>query len=150
MCSREIKVKIKRLRDSAKIPEYKTAGAAGMDVCYAGNCDIVIKKGCIERIPTGIAFEIPNSDMVMLLYARSGLSLKGISMANGVGVIDSDYRGEIICPMINMGEKDFTIAPGDRIGQIVFTPVIHPVLEQTDELGKTERNKSGFGSTGIN
>lgn len=144
-----MKVRFKKLRDDAVVPEYKTAGAAGMDVCYAGKNDIVIKKGEIKKVPTGIALEVNDRNVVVLLYARSGLSLKGISMANGVGVIDSDYRGEIICPMINLGENDFTIKSGDRIGQIVFTPVIEVELEETDEINETIRNDEGFGSTGI-
>lgn len=147
-----MKVRFKKLRYDAKIPEYKTEGAAGMDVCFAGDEDIVIKKGEIKKIPTGIALEAEDSDTAIFLYARSGMSLEGISMANGVGVIDSDYRGEIICPMINLGEADYTIERGQRIGQLVFTKVIRvqpEVLGDNERMGETTRGADGFGSTGL-
>jgi len=144
-----MKVKIKKLRDDAVIPHYATAGAAGMDISYAGDEDIVIRKGERKLVPSGIALAMDSSDYVILLYARSGLSLKhGITMANAVGVIDSDYRGEIKCPMINLGDEDYIIKKGDRIGQIVFTPVAHAELIECDMLDDTERADGGFGSTG--
>ncbi|MCH5185396.1 MAG: dUTP diphosphatase [Oscillospiraceae bacterium] len=141
-------VKFKKLRAGARIPRYETEDAAGMDICYAGDEKLVIKKGEIKKVPSGIAVEAEERNVVILLYARSGLSLKGLSMANGVGVIDSDYRGEIICPMINLGDEDYTIEPGERIGQIVFTPVIRAMAEEAEEIGETKRGTGGFGSTG--
>lgn len=147
-----MKVKFKKLRNDAKIPEYKTEDAAGMDVCFAGDEDIVIKKGEIKKVPTGIALEAEDKDIAVLLYARSGMSLQGISMANGVGVIDSDYRGEIICPMINLGEADYTLRRGQRIGQLVFMRILRAqpeVLRDDEEMGKTLRGENGFGSTGV-
>ncbi len=145
-----MKVRFKRLRPGAEVPEYKTEGAAGMDVCYAGSESLVIKKGEIKKAPTGIALEAEDKNIVILLYARSGLSLEGIAMANGVGVIDNDYRGEIICPLINLGMSDYTVEPGQRIGQLVFMPVIRAQTEEVTDntMGKTARGTDGFGSTG--
>lgn len=147
-----MRVKFKRMRHDAKIPEYKTDGAAGMDICFAGAEDIVIKKGEIKKVPTGIALEAEDKDIAVFVYARSGLSLEGISMANGVGVIDSDYRGEIICPLINLGNSDYTIKRGQRIGQLVFMKTVHvlpEILGDDEEMGQTARGENGFGSTGI-
>ena len=144
-----INVKIKKLRDDAVIPQYATAGAAGMDVCYSGDEDIILKRGEKKLIPCGFSIALDSSDFVILMYARSGLSIKhGITMVNGVGVIDSDYRGEIKCPMINLGDEDYTIRKGDRIGQMVFTPTAHADLTICAELDSTDRADGGFGSTG--
>lgn len=144
-----IDVKIKKLRDDAVMPKYKTDGAAGMDVCYVGDEDITLKCGEKKLVPCGFCMEMQSNDYVILMYARSGLSIKhGITMVNGVGVIDSDYRGEIKCPMINLGDADYTIKSGDRIGQMVFTPIVQANLTECDELGTTERADGGFGSTG--
>ena len=144
-----MKVKIKKLREDAVIPHYATVGAAGMDISYAGDEDLLIKKGERKLVPSGIALAMDTNDYVILMYARSGLSLKhGITMVNGVGVIDSDYRGEIKCPMINLGDEDYVIKRGDRVGQIVFTPVAHAELVECEELDDTERADKGFGSTG--
>lgn len=144
-----MKVKIKKLRPDAVMPRYATDGAAGMDICYVGDDDLVIKKGERKLVPSGIALAMDSKDYVILMYARSGLSLKhGITMVNAVGVIDSDYRGELKCPMINLGDEDYTIKSGDRVGQIVFTPIAHAELVECEELDSTDRNKGGFGSTG--
>lgn len=144
-----MKVNIKKLRADAILPQYKTDDAAGMDICYAGDGDLVIKKGEIALVPSGLAIAPESGDCAVLLYARSGLSLKhGITMVNGVGVIDSDYRGEIKCPMINLGKEDYTVKPGDRVGQIVFTPIMRAQLVECEALGETVRNENGFGSTG--
>lgn len=144
-----MRVNIKKLRGDALLPQYKTDGAAGMDICYAGDGDIVIRKGETVLVPSGLAVAPETDDCVILLYARSGLSLKhGITMVNGVGVIDSDYRGELKCPMINLGKEDYVIKPGDRVGQIVFTPVIRAELVECEALDETVRNENGFGSTG--
>lgn len=144
-----MKVKIKKLRPDAVMPRYATDGAAGMDICYVGDDDLVIKKGERKLVPSGIALAMDSKDYVILMYARSGLSLKhGITMVNAVGVIDSDYRGELKCPMINLGDEDYTIKSGDRVGQIVFTPIAHAELVECEELDSTDRNEGGFGSTG--
>ncbi|MCX7714836.1 MAG: dUTP diphosphatase [Clostridia bacterium] len=144
-----IDVKIKKLRHNAVIPQYATSGSAGVDVCYAGDSDIILKRGERVLVPCGFSIAISSPNVVALMYARSGISLKhGVTMANGVGVIDSDYRGEVKCPMINLGDEDYIIKPGDRVGQLVFTPIFRATLTECDTLDETERGGGGFGSTG--
>lgn len=133
-----------------KIPEYATAGSAGMDLSACIPEEITIKPGEIVKINTGIAIQIPERGIGGFVFPRSGLASRyGISLANSVGVIDSDYTGEIICPVINHGSSEYTIKPGDRIAQIVFMPVLNIKLQETDKLEATERGSGGFGSTGI-
>ena len=147
----DISVKIKKLRPDSMIPVYKTAGAAAADLCYAGDSPLVIKAGQTEKVPTGLAISMGREDAVALVYARSGISTKyGIAPANCVGVIDSDYRGEITVPLHNHSENDFIIEVGDRIAQLMFAPVLRGVFEETDALDDTERGTGGFGSTGMN
>lgn len=101
-------------------------------------------------IPTGLAVELPLREFVGLVFARSGLAARqGLCLANGVGVIDSDYRGEIICPIINLGSAAVTIYPGDRVAQMVVMPVTTVNIKWVNELGVTARGQAGFGSTGI-
>lgn len=134
---------------AAKTPVYATPGSAGMDLSACIPSEINIKPGEIAKVSTGIAIQIPNRGMGGFIFPRSGLSSKyGVSLANCVGVIDSDYTGEIFCPVINHGSSDYTIKPGDRIAQLVFLPVINVRLEETDKLEDTERGSGGFGSTG--
>lgn len=131
------------------LPSYATPGSAGMDLHACVKEPIVIKPRQIYNIPTGIAIHINDSNVGGFVFPRSGLASKhGISLVNAVGVIDSDYVGEIICPMINLSETDYTVNPGDRIAQIVFLPVYCANLILTDELQSTERGTGGFGSTG--
>jgi len=133
-----------------KTPEYATAGSAGIDLSACISENIIIKPGEIVKVSTGIAIQIPHKGIGGFVFPRSGLSSKyGISLANCVGVIDSDYTGEIICPIINHSCSDYTIKPGDRIAQIVFMPVLNVKFQQTDKLEETERGSGGFGSTGI-
>lgn len=133
----------------AKIPEYATAGSAGMDLSACIPEDIIIKAGERAMVKTGIAIQIPRSGIGGFVFPRSGLSSRyGISLANCVGVIDSDYTGEIICPVINLSISDYIIKSGDRIAQIVFMPVINAKLHEVDKLEVTERGAGGFGSTG--
>ena len=102
-----------------------------------------------RSIPTGLAIALPSPDYVALIYARSGLGIKhGVAPANCVGVIDSDYRGEIMVGLQNSGESDFTIQPGDRIAQLMVTPVVQAKIQMVDELDDTARGTGGFGSTG--
>lgn len=134
---------------SAKPPKYATGGSAGMDLSACIQEDIVIKPGEIVMVPTGIAIQIPDNTVAGFVFPRSGLAGKyGISLANCVGVIDSDYRGEIICPMINLGKNVHVVKNGERIAQIVFMPVFAAVLQETAALEETERGTGGFGSTG--
>jgi dUTP pyrophosphatase len=150
----DMEVKIKLVRPTAGqaglIPSYATAGSAGMDLKADLQQPIVIKAGEIKKVPTGIAIQIPHKHMGGFVFPRSGLSSKnGISLINCVGVIDSDYTGEILCPMVNHSQEDFVVNPGDRIAQLVFMPVCHASLIQAEELEETERGGGGFGSTGI-
>ncbi len=130
-------------------PEYKTKGAAGVDLYANVNSPITIKP--LERalIPTGIYTSIPKGYEGQI-RARSGLALKyGITLANGVGTIDSDYRGEIKIILINLGKESFVVKKGDRIAQMVFLKYENVKIKLVDKLDKTERGFNGFGHTGI-
>ncbi len=142
-------LKIKKLRDDAKIPFRATDGSAGMDLYACIDEAVEIMPHEIRVIPTGIAIELESADYVAYIYARSGLAIKnGIAPANCVGVIDSDYRGEICVGLLNQTEKVFIVNPGERIAQMVISPVILPTIEVVDELSNTQRGAGGFGSTG--
>ncbi len=144
-------LKIKRLRPGAHIPGRASAGAAGMDLRAC--CDekgIALKPMQRELVPTGIAIELPDEHHVALVFARSGLAMReGLAMANGVGVIDSDYRGEVCVPVINLSDGPLHISNGERIAQMVVFPVEVPEMIEFDTLGETERGAGGFGSTGV-
>lgn len=142
-------LKIKKLRDDAKIPFRATDGSAGMDLYACIDEAVEIMPHEIRVIPTGIAIELESADYVAYIYARSGLAIKnGIAPANCVGVIDSDYRGEICVGLLNQTEKVFIVNSGERIAQMVISPVILPTIEVVDELSNTQRGAGGFGSTG--
>ncbi len=144
-----MKVKIKRLRSQAKLPSRATSGSAGMDLYACIDESVTIAPGELMLIPTGIAIALPDSNSAAFLYARSGLGVKhGICLANGVGVVDSDYRGEVCVGLCNVSDKPYTIEPNERIAQMVIAPVIIPEIEETDELDDTQRGEGGFGSTG--
>ena len=133
----------------AVIPEYKTAGAAGADLCALLNESLTIPAGKFAMVPTGLFFEIPEGYEVQV-RPRSGLAAKnGVRVLNTPGTIDSDYRGEIKVILINLGEADFTINSGDRIAQMIVAPVTQANFSITDSLSETERGAGGFGSTGI-
>ena len=141
-------VKLKKLTPDAIIPTYGTEFAAGADLYSSIKEDIVINPKETKFINTGIALEIPNG-LVGLIYARSGLACKkGVAPANKVGVIDSDYRGEIIVALYNHSENPLIISYGDRIAQFVLTPYITANFEEADELSESVRGNGGFGSTG--
>ncbi len=143
------KLKIKKLRENAKIPFRATPGSAGMDLCACIDSAITLAGGEKAVIPTGIAIELPGPELGAFIFARSGLAIKhGIGLLNSVGVIDSDYRGEVCIGVINQLSEPYTIEPGERIAQMVIMPVslIEPV--EVDELDETERGAGGFGSTG--
>ncbi len=142
-------VKIKKLNPAAKLPVYGSKQAAGADLFALLDKDcLVIERGATEFIHTGIALEIPEG-LVGLVYARSGLASKrGLAPANKVGVVDSDYRGEIIVSLHNHSNAPQRIENGERIAQIVFTPYVQADFEETAELDPTARGAGGFGSTG--
>ena len=142
-------LKIKRLRENAVIPTRSTEGSAGADLYACIDSAVTIAPGELRLIPTGIAIALPDSSVAALLYARSGLGVKhGICLSNGVGVIDSDYRGEVCVGLCNVSSKPYTVSPFERIAQMVISPVIIPDLVETDTLNDTERGTGGFGSTG--
>lgn len=133
------------------MPTRGTKTSAGLDMYAYTKSSITIKKGEIYFIPTGIILQLKKPDLVGLLYARSGLACKyGINLANGVGVIDSDYRGEIKVALINLGQNDYVINNGDRIAQLVVTKILLDEPLEVFEIDKTERGENGFGSTGKN
>ncbi len=141
-------VKLKKLTDNAIIPTYGTEFSAGADLYAAMEEAVVIGAGETQFIHTGIALEIP-AGLVGLVYARSGMACKkGVAPANKVGVIDSDYRGEIMVALHNHSKEALTVAPGDRIAQLVLAPYITAVFEETDSLEESVRGAGGFGSTG--
>jgi dUTP pyrophosphatase len=132
------------------VPTYATAGAAGMDLHACMKEALTIEPGGRERVPTGIAIGLPGPETVALVYARSGLAWRhGLGLPNGVGVIDSDYTGEVQVLLTNFGHEPVTIQPGDRVAQVVFAPVYVAQLVQVDELAETGRGRGGFGSTGV-
>ncbi|MGN0487272.1 MAG: dUTP diphosphatase [Acutalibacteraceae bacterium] len=141
-------VKIKKLRDAAVVPSYGSACAAGADLYAAPQAPIEIGAGETALIPTGLAMELPEG-YAGLIYARSGLaSKKGLAPANKVGVIDSDYRGEVLVALHNHGKVSQTVEPGERIAQLIIAPYVTANFILSDSLGDTERGAGGFGSTG--
>jgi dUTP pyrophosphatase len=143
-------VAVSRLYKPEYEPKYATAGAAGMDLHACVEAPLTLQPGQRVRVPTGIALQFPGPWVVGLVYARSGLAWRhGIGLPNGVGVIDSDYTGEIQVLLTNFSDQPFVIQPGDRIAQIVFAPVYTARLVAAEALVETERGAHGFGSTGV-
>ena len=141
-------IRVKFLRPGASLPAYGTAQAAGADLYACLLEPVSIAPGETAFIPTGIALEVPKG-CAGLIYARSGLACKrGLAPANKVGVVDSDYRGEIVVALHNHGAQAQTVSHGDRIAQFLITPVVTAAYEMAQELSDTARNAGGFGSTG--
>ncbi|MBT9439812.1 MAG: dUTP diphosphatase [Desulfobacterales bacterium] len=145
-------IKLLRIRpdDDADIPlpRYMTPHSAGMDIYAAVKKDIVLEKGEIALIPTGFAMAIPEGFEAQI-RPRSGLAVKhGIGLINSPGTIDSDYRGEVMIPAINLGNKKYTLKRGDRIAQMLIKRVYHARIDVVEQLDKTVRNTGGFGHTG--
>lgn len=141
-------IPVKILREGAKLPTYGSAEAAGADLYACLDGDVTILPGQTAFIPTGFAMAVPRG-CAGLIYARSGMACKrGLAPANKVGVIDSDYRGEIIVALHNHGTEERTVVHGERIAQMVITPVLTPAYEIVESLEKTARGEGGFGSTG--
>ncbi len=142
-------LKIKKLNEKAIVPQRATSGSAGLDLSACIDEDIVLAPGEIKLIPTGLSAAPDNENCALMIYPRSGLASKhGIALANCVGVVDSDYRGEIKVALINHGKDSFTVTNEMRIAQLVVTPILLPEIVVADELDETERNAGGFGSTG--
>ena len=141
-------IRVKKLHENAILPTYGSAEAAGADLYACLEQEITVAPGETVWIPTGLAMEIPKG-CAGLVYARSGLACKkGLAPANKVGVIDSDYRGPVTVVLHNHGNQPQTIAHGERIAQMVITPVLTPSYELSDDLTDTGRGQGGFGSTG--
>ena len=146
----KIKAVSPKIGKDIPLPFYATPGSAAMDLHACLDEGVTIPAGGRRTIPTGIAIALPGPDYVALVYARSGLGIKhGIAPANCVGVIDSDYRGEIMVGLQNSGESDYTVQPGDRIAQLMITPVVQAHIQMVDGLDGTQRGAGGFGSTGV-
>ena len=141
-------IKVKKLRPGAQLPTYGTAFSAGADLYACLEEPVTIAPGETKKIPTGLAMEIPIG-CAGLIYARSGLGTRqGLAPANKVGVVDSDYRGEFMVFLHNHSAETRTVSHGDRVAQLLVTPVFTPGFEETDELTDTVRGAGGFGSTG--
>ncbi len=141
-------IRVKKLKENAILPTYGSAGAAGADLYACLDEAVTIFPGETAWIPTGIALEVPEG-CAGLVYARSSLGAKrGLAPANKVGVIDSDYRGEIRVVLLNHGKEPQTILSGERVAQFIITPVLTPAYEEVLELSDTSRGTGGFGSTG--
>ena len=131
------------------LPAYATPGSAGMDLRACIDEPLTIPAGGRAKVPAGFAMALPGPEYVALVFARSGLAVKhGVALSNGVGVVDSDYRGEVTVGLINQGQESYTIQPGDRVAQMVILPVEQAALIPVAELDETQRGAGGFGSTG--
>lgn len=145
----QMQVKYKLLDPRAKAPAYATPGAAAADLCAVLDAPLTLEPGQRAMVPTGLAIELPGPDCVALVYARSGLAIKqGVTLSNCVGVIDSDYRGEIKVGLVNLGAAPVTLAPGERVAQLCIAPVWQVAFTPAEELSDTDRGAGGFGSTG--
>ena len=145
-----MKIKVKGLREGARMPHLATEGAAACDLYALLDQQLTLAPGQRYPVPTGIAIALPSKDCVAVVCARSGLALKqGLALANGIGVIDSDYRGEIFVAIINNDREEKVIENGERIGQLMILPVISAEYEEAESLDETQRGSGGFGSTGV-
>ena len=146
----QIKCLDARLGNEFPMPSYATEGSAGMDLCACIDSAIELVPGQTELIPTGFAMYIADANFAAVLLPRSGLGHKhGIVLGNLVGLIDSDYQGQVFVSCWNRGDKEFRIEPGDRIAQMVIVPVVQAKLEVVDEFDLSRRGSGGFGHTGI-
>lgn len=144
-----MKIKVKKLRENALLPVYQTAGSAAADLHACLDAPVTVAPGERAKIPSGIAIEYEDKNVVAVICARSGLSAKhGIALANGIGVIDPDYRGELLISVVNLSDRPYTFSDGERIAQLMLLPIIRGEFECAEELSDTERGSGGFGSTG--
>ncbi len=141
-------IRVKKLSPDAILPTYGSNEAAGADLYACLPETVSIAPGEVLWVPTGIALEVPKG-CAGLIYARSSMGVKrGLAPANKVGVIDSDYRGEIRVVLLNHSNTVQTVSPGERVAQLIITPVLTPAYEETEDLSDTARGEGGFGSTG--
>lgn len=142
-------LKIKRVRENAQLPQRATDGSAGFDLRACIEKPVEILPGQTQKLPTGFAIELADKNQVALIVARSSMGVKhGVIPANAVGVVDSDYRGEICVFLQNNGQQAYTVQPQDRVAQMLIVPVLLPQIEEVGELSDTVRGEGGFGSTG--
>lgn len=145
----QLKLLDERLGKSIPLPEYATIGSAGLDLRACLDEKLLLKPGDTKLIPTGMAIHIAEAGLAGVILPRSGLGHKhGIVLGNLVGLIDSDYQGQLFVSCWNRGNTEFTIEIGDRIAQLVFVPVEQVAFEQVDTFGDSERGEGGFGHTG--
>ncbi len=141
-------VRFKRLRPGAVLPRYMTAGAAGMDLASAADGSVTLAPGDRAGVPTGWAIELPPGHEAQV-RPRSGLAARhGIGIPNAPGTIDSDYRGELVVLLVNLGREPVVIKPGDRIAQLVVAPVVQAEIQEVESVSDTDRGPGGFGHTG--
>ena len=141
-------IRLKKLHRNAVIPTYGSLEAAGADIYACLDAAVTIPAGKTVFIPTGLAMEVPKG-CAGLIYARSSMgSKRGRAPANKVGVIDSDYRGQIMVALHNHSQEDQVVNPGERVAQLIITPVFTPGFREVDDLSETDRGSGGFGSTG--
>lgn len=148
-----IKIKIINplMGSSIPLPEYETAGSAGLDLRACLDTKLNLEAGMSKLIPIGFAMHLDDPELAAMVIPRSGLGSKqGIVLGNLVGLIDSDYQGELMVPAWNRSEQDFQINPGDRIAQMIIVPVVQASFEIVDNFTETQRGTKGFGSSGIN
>ena len=144
----EINVKCVKLRENAVIPSYESLGAAGCDLAAAIDSNVMIAPHQTVKIPTGLAMEFPEG-VFGAIYARSGIATKeDLAPANKVGIVDWDYRGEIMVAIHNHGDEYRIVEPGQRIAQLIIQPYIRAIYQKSDALNSTDRGAGGFGSTG--
>ena len=146
---KELPVKIKVVREGGALPAYATPGSAGFDICAALSQPLTIAPFGRVTVPSGIAMQITQDGVAGFCFARSGLGVKhGITLSNGVGVIDNDYTGEILVGLVNLSDREYTLMPGERIAQIVLIRHERAQFIQAQSLDETQRGEGGFGSTG--
>ena len=142
-------IMFKKVREGAVIPERATAGSAGLDLRACIEEPLTLPPQTPVMVPTGLAAALPCDEMAAMIFARSGLAVKhGVALSNGVGVVDSDYRGEICVGLVNLSKTPYTIEPQERIAQLVVMPVCPLPVMEAETLPQTERGAGGFGSTG--
>ncbi|MCI8496804.1 MAG: dUTP diphosphatase [Clostridiales bacterium] len=142
-------IKFKKVREQAVIPVRATEGSAGLDLRACIDSPVTLSPNEPAMLPTGLAIALPSQNMAAMIFARSGLAVKhGVALSNGVGVVDSDYRGEICVGLVNLSKEPYTIQPQERVAQLIVMPVYALPVEEADELPETARGNGGFGSTG--
>jgi len=149
MQSIQLKILDSRIGAEFPLPDYATDGSAGMDLRACIDADLELKPGATELIPTGMAIHISDPTLAAVLLPRSGLGHKhGVVLGNLVGLIDSDYQGQLFVSCWNRGDTSFTVQPGERIAQMIFVPVVRAAFEVVEEFVDSDRGAGGFGHTG--